>query len=1214
MLVAWPAAAGAAGPNGSSYDFELLLGANTDGVPGDELYRIATGGGDFSLRFDGLAETLPAYCCNLGTVASVTEDYAAAANGTASLTITAVSVGGGDLFPGGLVSNPGGVPLGDAAFRIGFFSGGDPLDWSPAPIVITASVNLLANGVSVSGGPLALDPRLLFGAPGAWSGHLGVVLPQRAGSGIDRVELRVVTQSPSSGGPCVPTTGDLCLNGGRFRVSTTWRTTQGTSGAGVAVTLTGDTGFFWFFNPSNVELVVKVLNGCPVNQHFWVFAGGLTNVLVEMRVEDMVTGEQRIYDNPLGTPFAPIQDTRAFAGCGASATAAVGELDSALATAPVPSPFGVHPELESKTNGASCTDTDTAICLGDARFRVRVGWLTPAGNTGVGHAVRLTADTAYFWFFNPSNVELVVKVLDACGLGERYWVFAGGLTDVAVDLRVEDTLAGGERRYLNTLRDPYQPLQDTSAFACSTGHREVWTHVPGPPPVLMVDPPAPLGGEPASVLVRAPGAGSIVLSAVGDGCGEIGGQSASGSQLTQTRRVAAFGECQLEAVVARGGTSERHRTSFTVVPTRLELPPFRLVDGLFLPGDPPAATSGAPAIAEIEAPEEVVSGGTAQLRIRLADPAFAAAVDTVLVKAPGAAGYNGYWLAPARHDGDVVIAELRLDSEFTGDGSFARHAWRRSAADGFGRTGVATRQAGDLAVCVQAGAATTAPVRVTVTPHPVDSKLVQVSVTWTTPTDVDLHDVEPSPGIEIFYARTTSPASGAVLNRDSICRGAPENVSWPGAALPGEHIVRVDYFRACSHQGDTPYTVTTRVCGEEKTFDPPRFSGEGDRGGAGSGVEITRFNPRCTYRVRGIARYEERAPRAGANPDPPEPKGISFAMVFVRDESGALTFGEGSTDQHGRFDVKFDLPGGTRYRVEVEARQANTLVNQRVVDAGGTIYKVRGDDVYDVTDAPDRVGVEILARGNRDGGAFNVFDAGIAAATVYRSVYRTTLGPLEWVFTYNTLACPAFNMRSCMLGLNRIGVGSIPPDDLGGYDDWIILHEFGHSWVREKSWATSGADPNHSEGTRITPNQSWDEGAATFFAAVALRSPLYIEHHPGGGPTFSVESPHQYIPLGTEDRTLTGKLSETVTTATLWDLVDRTADGFDRPEYSFARQVFAGLSAMRLPSFTERGAPGPDLVDALDEIAKQLPAASQVAVPDIARCNHQFPIPGGRCP
>ena len=50
---------------------------------------------------------------------------------------------------------------------------------------------------------------------------------------------------------------------------------HGTSGRGAAVPLTGDTGYFWFFNSANVELIVKVLDGRTVNGQFWVFYGAL---------------------------------------------------------------------------------------------------------------------------------------------------------------------------------------------------------------------------------------------------------------------------------------------------------------------------------------------------------------------------------------------------------------------------------------------------------------------------------------------------------------------------------------------------------------------------------------------------------------------------------------------------------------------------------------------------------------------------------------------------------------------------------------------------------------------------------------------------------------------------------------------------------------------------------------------------------------------------
>ena len=113
-------------------------------------------------------------------------------------------------------------------------------------------------------------------------------------------------------GACTPDEGTLCLNSSRFRVQTQWVKSDGQTGGGHAVALTGDTGYFWFFSSNNVEMIVKVVDGRAVNNNFWVFAGGLTNVKVITTVTDTETGLVKVYANPQGAAFQPIQDTGPF--------------------------------------------------------------------------------------------------------------------------------------------------------------------------------------------------------------------------------------------------------------------------------------------------------------------------------------------------------------------------------------------------------------------------------------------------------------------------------------------------------------------------------------------------------------------------------------------------------------------------------------------------------------------------------------------------------------------------------------------------------------------------------------------------------------------------------------------------------------------------------------------------------------------------------------
>ena len=117
------------------------------------------------------------------------------------------------------------------------------------------------------------------------------------------------------------------------------------------------------------------------------------------------------------------------------------------------------------TVGNICTDTATELCLSSGRFRVKADFRTPQGLSGPAQAVGLTADTGYFWFFNSANIEMVVKVLNACNPFERIWVFAGGLTNVEVDLTVTDTSTGSTRTYRNPQGTAFEPIQDTGAFA-----------------------------------------------------------------------------------------------------------------------------------------------------------------------------------------------------------------------------------------------------------------------------------------------------------------------------------------------------------------------------------------------------------------------------------------------------------------------------------------------------------------------------------------------------------------------------------------------------------------------------------------------------------------------------------------------------------------------------------------------------------------------------
>jgi hypothetical protein len=98
-------------------------------------------------------------------------------------------------------------------------------------------------------------------------------------------------------------------------VKVDWKRPGGETGQGQAIKYTADSGLFWFFSSDNIELLVKVITGCPLSNTYWVFAAATTNVEYTMTVTDTKTGKVKTYLNPQGVSAAAITDTNAFATC-----------------------------------------------------------------------------------------------------------------------------------------------------------------------------------------------------------------------------------------------------------------------------------------------------------------------------------------------------------------------------------------------------------------------------------------------------------------------------------------------------------------------------------------------------------------------------------------------------------------------------------------------------------------------------------------------------------------------------------------------------------------------------------------------------------------------------------------------------------------------------------------------------------------------------------
>lgn len=163
--------------------------------------------------------------------------------------------------------------------------------------------------------------------------------------------------------------------------------------------------------------------------------------------------------------------------------------------------------------------------------------------------------------------------------------------------------------------------------------------------------------------------------------------------------------------------------------------------------------------------------------------------------------------------------------------------------------------------------------------------------------------------------------------------------------------------------------------------------------------------------------------------------------------------------------------------------------------------------------------------------------------------------------------------------------GPAPLIDLGGRisdpDEWdaaVILHELGHHIAAVYSRDDSGGGPH--DGARIDPAIAWSEGFATFHASWHLDDPIQRDYKITGVALLDLEALDDPRATGTDDATLTGRVSERLVAAVLWDLADAGPTD-DDPIALTAPQVFDPLFTGIPTAPDDRGGPGVDLADYL---------------------------------
>lgn len=237
---------------------------------------------------------------------------------------------------------------------------------------------------------------------------------------------------------CLASSETLCLAGDRFQARSLWRDRSGRSSPGRAGALGAAGGHFWFFDPANPELAVKVLDGRARNGHFWAFSGAVTDLEVDLHLFDVVTGAESHHLHPAGD-LSSVADILAFDDSPAPrsrrVTATSGPERVSIST--------------RQTAPGSCQADATTLCLLDGRFALTLARRDGMGSPVPGFARSISDRAGELSYFRRGSPELIAKVHDGRPFNGHFWVFAGSLTDLAYELTVTDTVTGTRRVYSN---------------------------------------------------------------------------------------------------------------------------------------------------------------------------------------------------------------------------------------------------------------------------------------------------------------------------------------------------------------------------------------------------------------------------------------------------------------------------------------------------------------------------------------------------------------------------------------------------------------------------------------------------------------------------------------------------------------------------------------------------------------------------------------------
>jgi len=362
--------------------------------------------------------------------------------------------------------------------------------------------------------------------------------------------------------------------------------------------------------------------------------------------------------------------------------------------------------------------------------------------------------------------------------------------------------------------------------------------------------------------------------------------------------------------------------------------------------------------------------------------------------------------------------------------------------------------------------------------------------------------------------------------------------------------------------------------------------------------------------VAGTIRYEDRAQQisntrtilAAAAPLPARRIEVAI-FADDTDEPLAMTV----ADDDGAYALDYAAARDQMVHVTAIAESTDPLHPVQVITKDGSVHAFGGDSFAAGSETAD----VLVTIDSDEAEAFNVFDNMMTAFDKLNLAFAdTTPTPLRVRWYRDNKVRTRFTPSIVTIDLE----GSASDDD--GFDDDVMLHEFGH-YVAFLDSRDDSPGGDH-DGRPADPRLAWSEGWATYWEMFVDGAPIYIDTSASGGffddDDTTVETASLAAPLDQ-------LVSEGMVTQILWDLGDADAGPGVPDDDGYAgthATNIAAVKALETATLRTAGSSGVDLVDFLDVWFVMNGLTSCAAIESIVQTTHQFPYdfagPAGSCP